>query len=302
MDIKKRQRYKDNLYAAIHTLSIKCSDADEVVAGLETIVKSCSKKKVRHQDYYEYYLMLNPNKAVGAETMIKSYSRFEEVLRQALNNIGISNFRITRADFCFNSDESEDYELFKKLNKLLICCIADAENIRNCYQTADLWSNKSLSVAVKNDVIEAENYNKELQSQGTTETKNRLEFRSKRVKKTLDKEFQDKWFLRLDKAYERFEAVQERYNRELCRIWEADVEQPEKERNFISVDAFLMTFRDCIFTRKQLVDLLSKMGVKNPQTKAKKFKDKHKVEFFSKKDLKEIIKALKEVARKYFEK
>lgn len=302
MDIKIRQKYKDNLYGTIHTLSIKCNYVNETVAGLEKIVKTCSKKKIRHQECYEYYLVLNPNRVVGAETMIKSYSEFEKILRLAFDNMGITSYRITRADFCFNSDDSEDYELFKKLHKLLICCIADAENIRNCYQTSDLWSNKSLSVAVKNDILEAENYNKELQSQGSTETKNRLEFRSKRVKDTLDVEFQEKWFYRLDKAYERFEAVQERYNYELNLIWERDFERPEKEREYISVDAFLMTFRDCIFSKRQLVNLLTKMGVKNPGLKAKKFKDKHKIEFYSKKDLKEIIGALKKEAQEYFEK
>lgn len=301
MEIDKRQRYKNNLYAAIHTLAIKCSYVDEEVAGRKNIVKSCSKKKIRQQEYYEYYLQLNPNKAVGAETLVKTYSELKKILEQAFEEMKITNFRITRADFCFNSDQSEDYELFKKLNKLLIACIADAENIKNCYQTVDLWTNKSLSVAVKNDYIEAENYDKGLQSHGMTETKNRLELRSKRVKKSLDVEFQEKWFLRLDKACERFEFVQDRYNYELSRIWKIDSERSKKERDYISVDAFLIKFKDCIFTRKQLIDLLANMGVKNPAVKAKKFKDKHQIEFYSKKDLTEVIEALKIHAKQYFE-
>lgn len=300
MNVAKRERYKNNLYAGMHTLSIKCFYANEMMAGTDNVVKTCNKKKIRDKDQHVYYLQLNPNKAVGSHTMIKTYSEFKAVLEQTLEKMGITSYKITRADFCFNSDDSEDYELFKKMNKLLICCIADSENIDNCYHAVDLWNNKSLSVAIKNNMIETENYDKDLQSKGTTETKNRLEFRSKRYVDSLEVEFQDVWFERLDKACGHFETVQKRYNQELSRIWNEDVLRPARDRDYISVDAFLMAFKDCIFTRKQLEELLAEMGVKNPAGKAKKFKDKHKIEFYTNKDLKEIIETLKKRSREYF--
>ena len=287
------------MYACLHTLSGKSAFCDESKAQEQMIVKTCYPKKVRNQDKKEYYLQLNPNKGVLGNGMIKSYSEFETVLFNALEEMQAINFRVTRADLCFNSDNISDYELFKKLNKLLICCIADAFNIKNCYQTAELWSNKSLSVAVKNDVIEAENYDKSVENPNVP-TKNRLELRSKRITGTMEEEFLEKWFCRLDKAMEHFELVQKRYNQELYKLWFTDQERPQKDRNYISLTAFLLMYKDCIFTRKQLVELLQMIGVENPVRKAKNFKERHTIEFYSKTDLKLIIKALKQATINYF--
>lgn len=287
------------MYACLHTLSGKSAFCDESKAQEQMIVKTCYPKKVRNQDKKEYYLQLNPNKGVFGNGMIKSYSEFETVLFNALEEMQAINFRVTRADLCFNSDNIADYELFKKLNKLLICCIADAFNIKNCYQTADLWSNKSLSIAVKNDVIEAENYDKSVENPNVP-TKNRLELRSKRITGTMEEEFLEKWFCRLDKAMEHFELVQKRYNQELYKLWFTDQERPQKDRNYISLTAFLLMYKDCIFTRKQLVELLQMIGIENPVRKAKNFKERHTIEFYSKTDLKLIVKALKQATINYF--
>ena len=283
----------------MHTLSGKSAFCDETKALLEIIVKSCSCKKCRNKDIYEYYLQLNPNKGVFGNDMIMSYTEFVRVLEEAFERMEAIGFRVTRADLCFNSNDLEDYELFKKLNKLLICCIADAYEIKNCYQTSDLWSDKSLSTAVKGNDIEAENYDKSVENPNVP-TKNRLELRSLRVRGSLEEEFLVKWFVRLDKAVEHFELVQERYNKELCKIWQADQEKPQKDRDFISLTAFLMVYKDCIFTRKQLVELLKMIGVENPVRKAKNFKDRHTIEFYSKTDIKEIVKALKQATIDYF--
>ena len=287
------------MYACLHTLSGKSAFCDETKALLEIIVKACSRKKCRNKDIYEYYLQLNPNKGVFGNGMIMSYSEFVKVIEEAFERMNTTDFRVTRADLSFNSNDLEDYELFKKLNKLLICCIADAYDITNCYQTSDLWSNKSLSTAVKNDGIEAENYDKSVENPNVP-TKNRLELRSKRITGTMEEEFLEKWFCRLDKAMEHFELVQKRYNQELYKLWFTDQERPQKDRNYISLTAFLLMYKDCIFTRKQLVELLQMIGVENPDSKAKKFKERHTIEFYSKTDLKLIIKALKQATINYF--
>lgn len=299
MKIEYRERYIENLYACLHTLSAKCDFCDETKADGEEIVKTSNSKKVRGQDRQEHYMMLNPNYAVGKHTMIKTYSEFEKVLGEALERMEVINFRITRADLCFNSDDLRDYELFKKLNRLLLCCIASAHDIKNCYKTSDLWTDKSLSVAIKSDTIEAENYDKS-QENPDVETKNRLELRSKSMKVDLKTEFTCKWFKRLDKALEHFEVVQERYNKELYKLWSEDEGRPKKDKNYLSLTAFLLAYKDCIFTRSQLVSLLEMIGVENPERKAKNFKDRHTIEFYSKTDLKVIIDGIKKAAACYF--
>lgn len=298
MKIEYRNRYIQNLYACLHTLSGKCDCCNEQQADCEEIVRTSYPVKVREQDRYEHYLMLNPNNA-SPGSMLKTYSQFQSVLNQALERMEIECFRITRADLCFNSDDLHDYELFKKLNRLLICCLADAYNIKNCYQTADLWNYKSLSVAVKNDVMEAENYDKSIENPNV-ETKNRLEFRSKRINGTLQDEFLQKWFVRLDKAQDHFENVQKRYNQELYKLWANDKARSQKEQVYTSLTAFLLMYRDCIYTRKQLVELLELIGVQNPKRTAKNFKDRHSIEFYSRTDLQLIIAAIKEATKKYF--
>lgn len=298
LKIEYRKQYIQNLQGAFHTLSGLCDFCDVEKAENEVIVKTCYPKKARGKDYYEYYLQVNPNKTVPG-SMIKKYSDFQVVLQQALERMEACNFRVTRADFCFNSDNVEDYELFKKLNRLLICCIADAENVKNCYKTYDLWSDKSLSVAIKNDRIEAENYDKSIEDPNV-ETKNRLEIRSKRMNgKSLQDEFQENWFKRLDKALERFENVQERYNQELYRLWMQDLERSPKTKLYTSLTAFLLQYKDCIYTRKQLEKFLELIGVEHPKRKAKNFKDRHTIEFYSKTDLQIIVAALKKVILQY---
>lgn len=295
----KRQQYIDNLQAGIHTLSGRADQIDEAAAGAETVIKSCFPKKVRGQDRREYYLQVNPNKA-GSGQMIRSYKQFEEIFFGMLDRINAINFRITRADVAIDTVNEGDYELFQKLNKLLLCCLADEYEIKNCYSTKDLWTNKSLSVAVKNDVIEAENYDKARAAGEKSEVKNRLELRSKRMTKSIDQEFLIKWFDRLDKAIDHFQAVQDRYNAELLRIWTDDQQQPPKQREYLNLTAFLMQYRDCIFTRSQLQRLLESMGMENSGQKAKNFKDRHTIEFYSLADVKAVVDGIKTAMINYF--
>lgn len=297
MKISKRDTYTTNLYPAIHTLSGEAEQVNCDVTKNEKIVKTCRKQYKKDSECY--WLQLNPNKTVP-NSMIKTYSEFKGVLDETLLNIEAENFRITRADMSFNSDETSDYELFKKLNRLLICCIAEAFNITNCYNSFDLWTDKSLSIAIKDDKIEAENYNKELEAHGTTEAKNRLELRSKKMTFSLEEEFLGNWFNRLDLAVKKFEEVQKHYNRELVKIWKTDQSKEKKEKEFISMTAFVIRYKDCIFTRQQLTELFAQLGSENPYRLAKRFKEKHSIEFFSLTDLKVVVKAIKDKMIEYF--
>lgn len=298
----KRKRYIENLAAGIHTLAAKAEQLEEEAAVLDPAIKSCVPKKVRGQDRREYYIQVNPNKAVADGKIIRSYKQFEDIFLGMLERIGASGVRVTRADLAIDSFNPGDYELFQKLNKLLLCCLADELSVKNCYHTRDLWTNRSLSIAIKNDVMEAENYDKSAESGGKAESTNRLEIRSKRIRVSIEDEFLRRWFDRLDKAVDHFESVQQRYNQELARIWEEDQRKPEKSRDYISLTAFLLCYKDCIFTRRQLQSLLAMIGVENPERKAKNFKDRHTVEFFSKRDLILVCEGIKAAIKDFFEK
>lgn len=299
MKIQLRNRYIENLYACLHTLSGNCEFCNSNASSNEIIVTEHNLKKRPTKDSDQHHLILNPNR-VCPSTMIKKYSEFEYVLQESLGRMEVENFQITRADLSFNSDDFRDYELFKKLNRLLICCIASSRNIKNCYRTTDLWTHKSLSIAVKSELLEAENYDKSMENPNV-ETKNRLELRSKKMKNTtLRAEFTEKWVKRLDQAFEHFERVQERYNHHLNKLWIDDQAKKRKDRDYASLTAFLLQFKDCIFTRKQLVNLIAMTGANNPETIVKNFKNRHNIELYSKQDLKIIIEAIKEKMFDYF--
>lgn len=303
MRIEKRKKYIENIIAAIHTISGKADWVNDDVAVNNKAIKSCVPKKVPGKDRREFYLQMNLNtdKTIPSGSMIRSYGQFQEILLKTLDSIQATGFRITRADLAIDMFNDGDYQTFQKLNKLILCCLADAINIKNCYSTRDLWTNQSLSVAIKNDSIEAENYDKAKESDGKSKATNRLELRSKRIMRPLDEEFLAKWALRLDHAVEHFEDVQVRYNTELAALWNEDRKKPENCRDYVSLKAFLVQFQDCIFTRSQLRNLLEIIGVENAERAAKNFKDRHHVEFYSKKDLITVIEGIKSAMLTYFE-
>jgi hypothetical protein len=177
-----------------------------------------------------------------------------------------------------------------------------AYNYKNCYTTTDLWTGKSLNIAIKKDDSEIENYDKNKESEGKDECSNRLELRSKRMRNTtLEYQFLVKWFERLDKAKECFEEVQKKSNDNLERLFKEDLAKSKKNRTFLTLNAFLLQNRDAIYTRKQMIDLMKRIGdTNNPVRKADKFKEHHKIEYFSKKDLNSIIRTLKKKMIEYF--
>ena len=118
---------------------------------------------------------------------------------------------------------------------------------------------------------------------------------------TIEYQFMEKWFERLDKAQKVFEDVQKEYNDHLEKLYKDDLRKPSKERDYLSLNAFLLQYKECIYTRKQMIDLVRRFEeVKNPVKKANKFKENHKIEYFSKKDLEYIIKILKKKTTEYF--
>lgn len=250
------------------------------------------------------YLLINPNKRTDGENLITKYSEFVRKMTYIIESLGsnLEELEVIRADFCFNSTDVSTYESYQKLHRLIISCLAKAYKYKNCYVSCGLWDFERLSIAIKKDDSEAENYNKHIASDGKDESANRLELRSKRMSNTTIKyQFMTKWFERLDNAAKEFEAVQSECNEHLERKYKSDLAKEPKDRDYLSLNAFLLQYKETIYTRKQMIDLLSRFDeVKNPVKKADKFKEHHKIEYFSKSDLKFIINALKKKTTAYF--
>ena len=309
MQTEKRNRYADSIdIVGHHTISGYTSDEVTDISGdVREAVKSCSRKKDRGKDSYKTYLQINPNKlsGTGEQRIIRKFSEFQEILVTILLGCGFDpgNFRISRADLCLDSTDAKAYESYKKLHRLLICCVAEAYSFKNCYRTYNLWTDKSLSVAIKNDEAELENYDKDAESDGESESKNRLELRAKKMSKsTLEHEFLEKWCHRLDTAITRYEDVQQKYNMELERTYKEDLAKDPKDRDYANLTGFLLAHKECIFCRKQMIDLLSRFDeVQNPENRADLFKRCHRIEYFSKKDLQVVVDTIKDKMKVYFQ-
>jgi hypothetical protein len=305
MNIQKKLEYpeKMNLYG-IDTLSgyipRRVKETEYNMSTAKVNINQCNYKV----DEEKTYLLINPNKQGEGESLITKYSDFVKKMEHILDSVGVdlNEYDVIRADFCFNSTDTSTYNSYQKLHRLLISCLAKAYKYKNCYVSCGLWDFERLSIAIKKDDSEVENYNKHRESEGKDESANRLEFRSKRMSGTsIEYQFMTKWFERLDKARNCFNDVQTEYNNHLESLYKNDIVKPPRERSYLSLNAFLLQHKETIYTRKQMIDLLSRFDeVKNPTKRADKFKDKHRIEYFSQKDLEYIIEVLKEKTTQYF--
>ena len=173
-------------------------------------------------------------------------------------------------------------------------------NVQNCYDSRNLFSQKQLSVAIKNKRFECENYDKEAESGGRDPAYARLELRSKCLTSNdIEKQFHG-WYIRLDKALKNLDKVHQRYNDELEKIYKEEKDAfPVK---FRSLTDFLIQYQNCIFCKAQMIDLLSRFDeVKNPETRAKNHKKRYGIEYFSKMDVEYAVAEIKRAAEKFFE-
>ena len=158
-----------HLLAGIHTISIQTPEPLIVPEAYKSVVSSISQNKEKNPTNS---IKLNLNK-LGPNISI--YSEFQDALIQLMESVGCDNYIITRADLKFDMFDSADYQKFSKLNRFLISMLASAYSVRNSYKTMQLFSQKQLSVAIKNKYMECENYDKEAQSHGQDAAACRLE-------------------------------------------------------------------------------------------------------------------------------
>lgn len=235
--------------------------------------------------------IINPNKYDGN---IDNYDELKDVLSLILAGAGVDEYTITRADFKLDSSDRKHYKDYAKLNKYLISALAVSYRVQNCYVSTSLFSQEQLSIAVKNKYFEVESYDKYAESNGTANAAARLELRSKALKDNdLAQEFLHKWFTRLDKAQRNLVTVQKRYNNELIQIYEESKNKFPKE--FASDREFITKYSNCIFSKRQMEELLKLMGYEDQKANnfVRNYKNRYGIEFFSKKDIETAINEIK---------
>lgn len=272
-------------------------------ANKNNIIVNCNIRKVRNKDKNETYMRVNPNKNNNGY-ILTEYTAFQKVMQDVFKELGVKEFKWKRVDMSFNTMDNKYYANYTKLNRLLIACIANSTNDKNTYDTKNFWNGKTKSLATKNQLREVEFYDKADESQNRSPYYSRLELRSVRMNGDIEHEFLEVWSERLDKAIEEFEAVQNRFNQNMAEIYLEDLVKKKHDREFLSINSFLMTRRDYIFTSSQMKKLLMLLGLskEEAQNKAYNFKKYHSIEYFKREDIEEIVADIKEKIIEYFSK
>ncbi len=314
-----KQKLKEyNLTGSIHTISIK---SPGIVEDIQEDVSKCISSKSQTQNGMSTTSIINPNKLLGD---VFGYQEFQTVFNTILSGAGISDYNFIRADMRFDNYEPEHYKQYAKLNRYLISMLAVTYKVKNTYKTENLFNHKQLSVAIKNDYFEIENYDRAAKSELTENhsepAQARLEERtvsrqwrniySKEVPNVgaidhnmemLKAEFTDGWFARWDKAIQNIDKVHKRYNDELEKIYKED--KNSYPTRFRSLTDFIIQYQDCIFCKKQMIDLLSRFEeVKDPKVRAENHKKRYGIEYFSKKDVQQAVAEVKRATEEFFRK
>ena len=294
MNQKKLDDY--NLTGSIHTLAIK---SPGIVEDIQEEVSNCIIASSQTKNGTTTTSIINVNKLMGD---VFRYSEFETVFNTILAGAGIDEYNIVRADMRFDSYDKEHYRQYAKLNRYLISLLAVTYKVKNAYRTTNLFSQKQLSVAIKNKYFEIENYDKEAESEGADAAKSRLEERSKSwTDKDMKKELTDGWVRRWDKALENIDAVHKAYNDALEQLYKED--KNAYPTRFRSLTDFLIQYQDCIFCKAQMIDLLSRfeeVGADKAKTRAENHKKRYGIEYFSKKDIQRAIQEVKRATNEFF--
>lgn len=277
------------LTGSIHTISVKSPGIIEDIA--EEVDKCIVCSSQNKNDITTTTSIVNVNKLMGD---LFSYSEFETALETILSGAGIDKYDLIRADMRFDSYDKEHYRAYAKLNRLLISLLAVTYQVKNCYRSTNLFTQQQLSIAIKNDYFEIENYDKFEESSGADAAMSRLEERSKKMQhKDLKNEFINGWGIRWNKAIDNFKLVQSTYNDALEKLYLEN--RDVYPRKFRSLTDFIIQHSDCIFSKSQMINLLSRFPeVKNPISRAENHKKRYGIEYFSRKD---IVSATDEIRR-----
>lgn len=304
MNVSQRNEFLESMYGCIHTLTCYLTMSENEIKKID--LKELRKNQwvtncIHRSDNEKLYLKLNLNKGISGNNMIRSFSIFRKRLEELMNSIGydINDLVITRVDMCINSNLDCSYDRYRKLLKYILCCCFYSLDLKTGYETQDPLTFTHLNLKFGNRNLEIENYNKEVESHGSVPTKNRLEMRSMKLNCMVDEipeEFK-KWGKRLEMSLGQINTVQENFNDRIEEIYRNDRAK--------TVDSIVDQYRNCIFTRSQLRNLLKRIDEKNncdneKHNSARYFKSKYGIEFFSDHDLVVTVNAIKEKIDLYF--
>lgn len=201
----------------------------------------------------------NPDKAHDNRCIV-SYTEYKDSVSRALQQEKINTPKLCRIDFRWDNMR-DDYNLYYKLNKVLVLCLDLCYKNDNRYESIDPLTLAEKSIRCENKNIEAEYYNKQLQEPDST-IKSRLELRAKRGEKLVGTEPQ--YFAVF--AQRLIKAVCKKQLDRLCDLtYKALADKWDKEKDVCRPFSFLYKYRNTIYTKEMVLDICNYLGYKSPQ-------------------------------------
>lgn len=286
-----------HMTASIHTVSVRC---EGIITNIQHEVAKCIECMSYDEKRNRTSLKINVHK-LGKECL--RYSEFIDALETILSGAGVTDYVFKRVDVRLDSYEDEHYQKFMKLNRILVSLLATTYRVRNKYRCTDLFSQKQLSIAVKNERFEIEHYDKARESHNRDRAKSRLELRIKKWDiplKYMGEQFQVVWAEKWGKALKNYWLMQVQYNNELEELYKENSNTFPKV--FRGLTAFIIQYQECIFSKSQLIELFGRFSeVKNARNRERNHRQRQGIIYYSEDDVKVAISEIQNAMQKYFE-
>lgn len=311
-----KSKFENNyrLITAVHTLQIKTANSINYEALRTLLNKKVVKRYTTCADNKTKHIILNLNKINNVD--IVTFDEFKKNFEETMALLEVKDYSLMRVDLKLDSPEKAFFQEFAKIHLYLLLGMSQAYAVDNRFQSYEPISRKELSTAIKNEYFQAEFYNR---NRKNIITKNameiaqaRLELRStsrawrtyrKKSGETaeilyIEEEFTRAWVTRIRKAIDNLDKVQEQCNAALLEKWQQGYRKfPITFRNTMD---FLAQNQTTMFTRKQLISLLSQTGCKSPEKSADNFILRYRPELFSEQDINAVVREIKRSINKFF--
>lgn len=297
MNPDKRAKYK--LQASIHTATVRLTTAD--TPPYDKLKLDVGNIKVSHEEEEPHRATLNLNRTIKGDLF--RFSEYKGLFVGVLDNLSAVDYYFSRIDMRFDSYDIEHYQAFAKLNRYIIALLAINNNSRNNYLSLGLLTQKQLSAVTKNRDFEAEHYDRYAKNLITGNTDelacSRLELRCKARAEdwkidSIQELFEKKWIDRLYSTLDNVDKFIDVCNGHLYTIYLM------KKHRYKRLSEFLIAYDYTIYSTRQMIDLLERIGVKDPKKTAYRYKERYRPEYISKSDVRYAIREIKRATKEYF--
>ena len=252
-----------------------------------------------------YAYRFNPSYTIFNNT--HSFSDCIFALDHAIEKTQLEKPVINRLDFCFDDYEHEYRDLYK-LNHLLFYLIAKKLNISNDYSSCGIVSPVQKTLRIQNSKLQAEFYNKAVEEKGGN-IKCRLELRISHIKRSANNpETISKALMQWLGILASVSTLKNRdldillgdLNDEIMKHYNEDIANGDYGKK--DYKSMIQRYHRYIFTRRQLGQLLKRMGFKSYDSVASKYKNNHRgLEFFKPYELRTYVRHILTAAKQFLE-